>query len=140
MNAHLVLGDRGSNLEHQHVSEDEAGKVLETVRSCLQSSLVGESQNFRSWVAAAHRKFNDAQRLALATTAVACLVSLGAVLAGIGEAHRIMTRAETRFSTVQGQSVAASDPFAKLRQGNWEPVGSLITQQGRTFVELKPVK
>jgi hypothetical protein len=120
--------------------EDESGRVLETLRSCLQSTLVGESQNFRSWIAASHRKFNDAQRLALATTAIACLVSLGVVLAGIGEAHRLMRQAQTQAPFVQGQAVSAADPFVKLRQGNWEPVGSLITQQGRTFIELKAAK
>jgi hypothetical protein len=141
MNSRLVLENgEAAKSDYHPVQWDGSDKIVEAVKSCLQTSLVGESQNFRSSVAAAQRKFNQAQRMALATTALACLFSLAVMLAGLWESHRIARQTEGRLQSLENQAAASPDSFAGLRQGNWQPVGKLITQQGRTFVELKPAK
>jgi hypothetical protein len=64
------------------------------------------------------------------------------MLAGIWQARRVMNRAESNWQIVQSQPPQAIGPdvFSDLRQGNWQPTGKLITQKGRTFIELKPAK
>ncbi|HUC83923.1 MAG TPA: hypothetical protein VL970_01925 [Candidatus Acidoferrales bacterium] len=124
----------------QSAPKVETQEIIEAVRSCLHVSLTGEAQNFRSWVAAAHRKSSNFQRLALATTAMACLFSLFILLATIWEARRITHQAEAQLHLLQQQAAASSDAFAELRRSNWQPAGKLITQKGRTFIELKSTK
>lgn len=119
--------------------EEEAQKMVDALKTCLQTALVGESQNFRSWVAGAQRKFNHLQRLALATTALACLFSSLMLLASLWEGRRITGMAEAQMQYFQRQA-AAPNAFAELQRANWQPVGKLITIKGRTFVELKPGK
>jgi hypothetical protein len=126
--------------EPQQVQEEETQRIVDAVRSCLQISLVGEAQNFRSWVAASHRKFRDLQRLALATTAIACLLSGFMLLASLWQAHRITRQTADQLQYIQKQSAASPDAFTELRRENWEPTGKLITQRGRTFIELKAAK
>lgn len=128
----------GPELEREQAREEELKRTVEAVKSCLQTALLGESQTFRSWVAAAHRKFDERMRLATAMTALACLFSLLILAASLWEAHRITTRAEIQWQALR-QPVAATgaDPFLELRRQNWEPVGKLIIQKGRTFTELK---
>lgn len=79
-------GAENAKIERQQAQEEGTRKIIEAMRSCLQISLVGESQNFRSSVAAAHRKFNFHQRLALATTALACLLGALVVWSSVREA------------------------------------------------------
>ena len=122
------------------VQGDETQRIVDEVRSCLQISLTGEAQNFRSWVAAAHRKFRDLQRLALATTALACLLSCCMLLASLWQARRVTGQAEAQLQYFQKQAAVSPGAFAELSRENWEPAGKLITQKGRTFIELKAVK
>lgn len=119
---------------------EETQKMVDTVRSCLQISLAGEAQNFRSWVAATHRKFKNFQQLALATTALTCLLSCFMLLASVWQSHRITRQAEAQLQLIQKQTAVSPDAFAVLRRENWEPTGKLITQRGRTFIELKAAK
>jgi hypothetical protein len=126
--------------QRQIVPEIETREIVEAVRSCLQQSLAGEAQNFRSWVAAAHMKFKRLQRLALATTAITCLLSLCVFLASLWEARRITHQAEAQAQSLQLQAAANTDTFAELRRDNWEPTGKTITQKGRTFIELRAAK
>jgi len=126
--------------EHLQAQEEDTQRIADTVRSCVQMSLAGEAQNFRSWVAASHRKFNSLQRLALATTALACLASCFMMLGGVWQAHRVTRQAEAQLQYFQNPSAASPDAFADLRRENWEPTGKLITQKGRTFIELKAAK
>ncbi len=122
--------------------DNETREIIEAVRGCLQTSLAGEAQNFRSWVAAAHRKSRDFQKLALATTAMACLLSFGILLASVWQAHQLTRQAEAQLHYLLQQQPAAAAPsaFADLQRGNWQPTGKLITQKGRTFIELKAAK
>ncbi len=126
--------------ERQQAPEDETQRIVDAVRSCLQISLAGEAQNFRSWVAATHRKFKSFQHLALATTAITCLLSCFILLASVWQAHRITRQTADQLQFIQKQSAAAPDAFAELRRANWEPTGKPITQRGRTFIELKAAK
>lgn len=141
MNENLVLDNLDEAVpERQCAREEETQRIADAVRTCLQTSLAGEAQNFRSWVAASHRKFRDLQWIALATTAIACLLSCGMLLASVWQAHRITRQAEAQLQYSQKQGVAAPDVFTELRRENWAPTGKLITQSGRTFTELKAAK
>jgi hypothetical protein len=133
----LYMETNADSNEQQRRHEEETQKLTEAMKGCLQTALVGESQNFRSWVAASHRKFKDLQQLALITTALACLFSFLIVAASIWQAHRITRQATSQLQLAQNQATASADPFADLRRANWKPVGKLIGQNGRTFVELK---
>ncbi|MGA2245879.1 MAG: hypothetical protein ABSH48_12830 [Verrucomicrobiota bacterium] len=126
--------------ERQPGQEEESQRIVEAVRSCLQTSLVGEAQNFRSWVAAAHRKFKDLQNLALGLTAITCLLSSCMLVASVWQARRITRQAEAQLQYFQKQAAASPDAFTDLRRGNWAPAGKPITQKGRTFIELKAAK
>lgn len=135
MNTNLVLDER------QHAQQEETQRLADALKSCLQAALVGESQNFRSWVAASHRKFKELQQLALIITALACLLSGLIMAGGIWQAHRLTRQAASQLQLVQSQlAVNTADPFSDLRHSNWKPVGKLITQNGRTFTELKAAK
>jgi hypothetical protein len=121
--------------------------IVEAVRNTVQVSLAGEAQNFRSWVAASHRKYTELQRLALATTALCGICGVGILLASVWEAHRVIRQADAQLSYLESQAPSQApavavnaDGFAQLRQANWEPVGKLITQKGRTFIELRARK
>lgn len=141
MNANLMLDERETaKPEYQQTQGYETDIILEAVKSTLQTSLVGESQNFRSSVAAAQRKFHQAQRLALLLIAFSCFFSSLVMLAGIWQAHRVINHAEATFQNPQVQAASSPDAFADLRQANLEPIGKLITQKGRTFIELQPAK
>ena len=61
--------------ERRQTPEEETQQMVETLRTCLQTSLVGESQNFRSTVAAAIRGLRHQQTMALAITAIACFLA-----------------------------------------------------------------
>ena len=126
--------------ERQQAQEEETQRIADTVRSCVQTSLAGEAQNFRSWVAATHKKFNGLQRLALAITAITCLLSCVMLLASIWQAHRVTRQAEAQLQYFQNQAAVSPDAYAELSRENWEPTGKLITQKGRTFIELKAAK
>jgi len=126
--------------ERQRPQAGETQIIVDAVRSCLQISLAGEAQNFRSWVAATHGKFKGFQRLALATTAIACVLSCLLLLASVWQAHRVTRQAEAQLQYFQNQGAASPDAFTQLRRENWEPTGKLITQKGRTFIELKAAK
>jgi hypothetical protein len=126
-------------LERPQTQENENQIVVDAVKSSLQTLLVGESQNFRSSVAAAHRKFNHQQSLALFTTLAACVLGSLIVLASLWESRQITTKAAVALQSLQKQT-NMTDPFADLRQANWRPTGKLLTQQGHTFIELKPAK
>ena len=126
--------------ERQQAQADESQKIVDVVRSSLQISLAGEAQNFRSWVAATHRKFKNFQQLAWATTVLTCLLSCFMLLASVWQAHRITRQAEAQLQYIQKQGAASPDAFTELRRQNWEPTGKPITQKGRTFIELKAVK
>jgi hypothetical protein len=129
MNTNLMLDERQD-------AQDETQQLTATLKDCLHTALVGESQNFRSWVAGTHREFRKLQQLALITTALACLFSFLILAASVWQAHRI-----TRQAAVQlNQITASADPFEDLRQANWKPVGKVIAQNGRTFTELKATK
>jgi hypothetical protein len=132
MNTNLMLD------EQPRAQDEETQKMVEAVKSCLQTSLAGEAQNFRSWVAGSHRKFRELQRWALLTTALACVSSFLILAAGIWQAHRIVRQAAAQSQLMQNSATAGADPFANLRQANWKPAGKLITQNGHTFTELKP--
>ena len=125
--------------ERRQTQEAEAHILVNAVKSSLQTLLVGESQNFRSSVAAAHRKFNHQQSLALFTTLAACVLGSLIVLASLWESRQITTKAAAELQSVQKQ-FSMADPFADLRRANWHPTGKLLTQQGHTFIELKPAK
>lgn len=140
MSTTFILDNPEAAKQDQQAQEEETRRIAETVRSCLQTSLAGEAQNFRSWVAAAHGKFRDLQRLALATTATACLLSCVILLASVWQAHRITRQAEAQLQYLQKQAVAYPDAFAELKRDNWAPAGKPIPQKGRTFIELKAVK
>ena len=141
MNETSILANPEAALpERPKAQADESQRIVDAVRNSLQSSLAGEAQNFRSWVAATHRKFKNFQRLALATTALACLLSCSILLASVWQAHRITRQAETQLQFLQQQSATVPDAFTELRRENWEPTGKTITQRGRTFIELKAVK
>jgi len=141
MNTTSILDDlETANPGRQQAQNEETQRITDTVRSCVQTSLAGEAQNFRSWVAATHKKFNGLQRLALATTAMTCLVSCIMLLASVWQAHRITRQAEAQLQYFQQQTATSQDVFADLRRDNWEPAGKLITQKGRTFIELKAIK
>jgi hypothetical protein len=131
-------GDR-TRQERQQAQQEETQKMVEALRTCLQTSLVGESQNFRSSVAAAYRNLHRQQRLALALTALACVLSALVMWVSVWERRQVLRQTEARFEALQKQA-AAPDPFADLRRANWAPVGRTITQNGRTFIELKPAK
>ena len=140
MDTNLMRGSlNGATAGSRPVHHDENQEMVDAVKSCLQTALVGESQNFRSSVAAAHRKFNQQQRLALFTTVAACALGGLIMLASLWEARHITSQAAGQLEYLQKQ-INAADPFADLRRASWQPTGKLITQQGRTFVELKPVK
>jgi len=126
--------------ECRPVQGEATSEIVDAVRSCLQVSLTGEAQNFRSWVAATHRKFNDLQRLGLATTAMTCLLSCGMLLASVWEARHITRQAEAQLQYFKTQTTAYPEGFAELTRANWEPTGKIITQKGRTFIELKEAK
>ena len=141
MNTTSILDNlEAAQPERQQAQEEETQRIADAVRSCVQTSLAGEAQNFRSWVAATHRKFKDFQRLALAITTITCLLSCFMLLASIWQAHRVTRQAEAQLQYFQNQAAASPDAFAELRQENWEPTGKLITQKGRTFIELKAAK
>ena len=141
MNTTSILDNlEAAQPERQQAQEEETQRIADAVRSCVQTSLAGEAQNFRSWVAATHRKFKDFQRLALAITAITCLLSCFMLLASIWQAHRITRQAEAQLQYLQNQAAVSPDAFAELRRESWEPTGKLITQKGRTFIELKAVK
>ena len=140
MNTSILDNLEAANPERQQAQEIDTQSIADAVRSSVQISLAGEAQNFRSWVAASHRKFNSLQRLALVTTALACLASCFMMLGGVWQAHRVTRQAETQLQQFQSPSAASSDAFADLRRENWEPTGKLITQKGRTFIELKAAK
>ena len=72
-------------------------KILATLKSDLQSSLLAESQSFKNSIAAAQSRFNRLQRLALVTVTLASLFSLLLMLASVWEAHRITSQAETHL-------------------------------------------
>jgi hypothetical protein len=139
MNTTSILDSLEAAKPERH-QEEETQRIADAVRSCVQISLAGEAQNFRSWVAATHKKFNGLQRLALATTAMTCLVSCFMLLASVWQAHRITSQAAAQMQYFQNQAAASPDAFADLRKENWEPSGKLITQKGRTFIELKAAK
>jgi hypothetical protein len=123
-------------LDERQGAQDEKQNLTATLKDCLHSALLGESQNFRSWVAASHREFKKLQQRAFITTALACLFSFLILAASLWQAHRI-----TRSAAVQlNQITASADAFADLRQANWKPVGKVIAQNGRTFTELKATK
>jgi hypothetical protein len=128
-----------SDHEQPQAAAEETHRIEDTVRTCLQTSLAGEAQNFRSWVAATHRKFNSLQKVGLATTAMTCLLSCGMLLASVWQARHVTSQAEAQLQYLQKQA-PGPDAFADLRRQNWEPMGKLITQKGRTFIELKVAK
>jgi hypothetical protein len=143
MNKILILDNLGTAAavpDQQTAQPDQAQTIGEAVRSCLQTSLTGEAQNFRSWVAATHRKFKDLQHLALATTAIACLLSCCMLLASVWQARHITRQAEAQLQYFQKQVASAPDAFTELRRENWEPTGKTLTQRGRTFIELRAAK
>jgi len=138
MDTNLMLGSLNGKQGRQ-AHEDESQAVVDAVKGCVQTALVGESQNFRSSVAAAHRKFSQQQRFAMFTTVAACAAGSLIMMASIWEAHRITNETANELQYIQKQ-ITVTDAFADLRRANLQPTGKLITQQGRTFIELKPAK
>jgi hypothetical protein len=133
MNTNLILDERQR-------APDETQRLAAALKDCLQTALVGESQNFRSWVAGSHREFRKLQQQAFITTALACLFSFLILAASLWQAHRITRQAATQLPVSQNQLAASANPFADLQRANWKPVGKVITQNGRTFTELKATK
>ena len=123
--------------ERQQSQQEEIRKILATLKSDLQSSLLAESQSFKNSIAAAQSRFNRLQRLALVTVTLASLFSLLLMLASVWEAHRITSQAETHLLFLQQQIAAIQDPFAELRKAKLTPTGQPVTTQGRIFIELK---
>jgi hypothetical protein len=141
MDANLTpKGAETNPRDRRQTPEEETQQMVEALKSCLQTSLVGESQNFRSTVAAAIRGLRHQQAMALAITALACLLSAAVLLGGMWEGRRITRQADARLQALQKQAALDADPFAELRRANWQPAGQLITQKGRTFIELKPAR
>jgi hypothetical protein len=142
MNTTSILDDlETANPGRQQAQHEETQRITDTVRNCVQTSLAGEAQNFRSWVAGTHKKFNGLQRLALVTTAISCSASCFMLLASVWQAHRITHQADAQLQYLQKQApTSPEDVFADLKRENWEPTGKLITQKGRTFIELKAAK
>ena len=134
MNANSIADDlQKAQQERQQAQTEELKKLLQTLKSDLQTALLAESKSFRSSIAQAETKLRRLLWAALVTTALSVLLTSYLILTAERSARQLNDQAQLLLESQRSSEA--------LRELNMVPVGDLVkSPDGRTLIEVKPLK